>query len=251
MTTDALAALTDKEKQCLRLIVRGHDAKSVARELGLSVHTINERLRDTRRKLAVSSSREAARLLFECEGAGPQSIGDTRIGEAAPGPGMPAGLPPATGARRPSRRLSLTIGASLMTLILGLLAFAALPHLASAPAQQPSAEAPDAAVVDAARRFLVLLDQGRWDDSYRATGTAFRALNTSEVWASVSRKVRAPLGAAISRTLLSQENLPAPPRGYEVVKFRTRFANGKADAVETVTLDREDGGWRVVGITVG
>lgn len=50
-------ALTEKEKQTLRLIVRGHDAKSVAVTLGLSVHTINERLRDARRKLAVSSSR--------------------------------------------------------------------------------------------------------------------------------------------------------------------------------------------------
>ena len=50
-------ALTEKEKQTLRLIVRGHDAKSTARSLGLSVHTINERLRDARRKLAVSSSR--------------------------------------------------------------------------------------------------------------------------------------------------------------------------------------------------
>ena len=61
-------ALTDKEKQTLRLIVRGHDAKSIARSLGLSVHTINERLREARRKMAVSSSREAARLLLEVEG---------------------------------------------------------------------------------------------------------------------------------------------------------------------------------------
>ena len=53
--------LTEKEKQTLRQLVSGHDAKSMARELGLSVHTVNERLRDARRKMAVSSSREAAR----------------------------------------------------------------------------------------------------------------------------------------------------------------------------------------------
>jgi hypothetical protein len=34
------------------------------------------------------------------------------------------------------------------------------------------------------------------------------------------------------------------------VKFRTSFAN-KADVVETVSLDREGGTWRVVGITIG
>ena len=62
-----LASLTEKEKQTLRLIVRGYDAKSAARSLDLSVHTINGRLRDVRRKLAVPSSREAARLLLEAE----------------------------------------------------------------------------------------------------------------------------------------------------------------------------------------
>ena len=58
-------ALTEKEKQTLRLLLAGHDAKSMARALGLSVHTINDRLRMTRRKLSVTSSREAARLLLD------------------------------------------------------------------------------------------------------------------------------------------------------------------------------------------
>ena len=35
--TEGYATLTEREKQTLRLIVRGHDAKSVARSLGLSV----------------------------------------------------------------------------------------------------------------------------------------------------------------------------------------------------------------------
>ena len=69
---EAVLALTEKEKQTLRLMVRGHDAKSIARSLGLSVHTINERLRDARRKLAVSSSREAARMRAIVEGLRPE-----------------------------------------------------------------------------------------------------------------------------------------------------------------------------------
>ena len=52
-TNEAIEALSEKEKQTLRLIVRGHDAKSTARTLGLSVHTINERLREARRKMSV------------------------------------------------------------------------------------------------------------------------------------------------------------------------------------------------------
>lgn len=62
-----LGTLTDRERAVLRLLARGFDAKSAARELSLSVHTVNERLRSIRRKLQVTSSREAARLLAEQE----------------------------------------------------------------------------------------------------------------------------------------------------------------------------------------
>ncbi len=139
-----------------------------------------------------------------------------------------------------------------MTFALGLLVLSALPQAASSPPPPPttSQPVPSSEVVDTARQWLSLIDQARWDESYRATGAVFRKLNTVQVWTKVSEKVRAPLGAMISRTFVSQENLPAPPSGYEVVKFRTRFAN-KADVLETVTLDRADGDWRIVGVTIG
>jgi len=247
-------ALTDKEKQTLRLMVRGHDAKSIARSLDLSVHTINERLRDARRKMAVSSSREAARLLLEAEGdlpapPAPQSFGDRPIGEDGQRRPTEGGAAPIGGAGRTQRRPWI-IGGLIMTFVLALLALAG-PQLASAPPQPAAASArPDAEVVASAQGWLELVDQGRWDDSYRATGTAFRKLNTAQAWAAASERVRVPLGPVTSRTLLSQEDVPAPPSGYQLVKFRTAFA-GKAEAVETVTLEREGGGWRVVGVTVG
>jgi DNA-binding CsgD family transcriptional regulator len=253
---DGFGALTEKEKQTLRLIVRGHDAKSVARSLGLSVHTINERLRDARRKMAVSSSREAARLLFESEGGAPASptpdlLGDARIGEATSRVGVDQEGAPNSGAGRVTRHPWIVIGVLLMTFALGLLAFVALPQAASSPPAAPvTADAksnPD--VMDATRQWLALVDQDRWDDSYRITGAAFRKLNTVQVWTDVSEKMRASLGAVMSRTFLSEENLPAPPYGYEVVKFRARYAN-KPDAVETVTLEREDGAWHVVGMII-
>ena len=254
--TEGSWALTEKEKQTLRLIVRGHDAKSTARSLGLSVHTINERLRDARRKMAVSSSREAARLLLEAEGGGagslnPDLFGDAGIGEDAIRPRVDQGTAPIDGVGRARRHPWIIIGVFLMTLALALLALTALPQVASTPPPPPVASrtTPNPEVVDAARQWLALLDQSNWDDSYRATGISFRQLNTSQVWAEASERARRPLGALISRTFLSQENLPAPPHGYEVVKFRTRFANN-AETVETVTLDREDGGWRVVGVTI-
>ncbi|TKD49906.1 helix-turn-helix domain-containing protein [Sphingomonas baiyangensis] len=250
-------ALTDKQKQTLRLMVRGHDAKSIARALDISVHTINERLRDARSKMAVSSSREAARMLFEAEGEGgaapdPYSLRDTPIGDDAARGAADIGNAPLGGAGRAFRRPGLVLGGTLMTFTLGLLALLGLPQTAPAPVSPPAA-ASDAAnpeIVAFARQWLELVDQARWDASYRATGTAFQKLNTLQVWTDVSEKVRTPLGAVVSRTLLSQENLPAPPSGYEVVKFRTSFAN-KPDTIETVTLDRENGDWRVVGVMIG
>jgi DNA-binding CsgD family transcriptional regulator len=254
---NGVSALTEREKQTLRLIVRGHDAKSVARSLGLSVHTINERLRDARRKLSVSSSREAARLLMDAE-AGvsatlpPYSAADTEIGDDIAAPLDDPDTAPIDGVGPAVRRPRIIIGVLVMTFVLGLLAIAMLPYPAVAPprSQTAASEGVDAEVVAAARNWLVLVDASEWDESYRATGLAFRRLNTARIWATVSQKVRVPLGALVSRTFLSQENLPAPPSGYEVVKFRTSFAN-KADVVETVSLDREGGTWRVVGITVG
>ncbi|MFZ2998264.1 helix-turn-helix domain-containing protein [Sphingobium sp.] len=251
-----IATLTEREKQTLRLMVRGHDAKSIARDLGLSVHTINERLRDARRKLAVSSSREAARRLLDAEvSSSPDYVTDKQIGEDRAIGDAHQDAAPIDGAGRPDSRPRTIIGAILMTMSLGLLALALTPNAQApnattpAPATPTAQTSPDAAVVDAARHFLTLVDQGRWDDSYATTGSAFRKLNTAQVWADISQKVRPPLGALISRTLLSQQDLPAPPAGYQVVTFRTAFAN-KAKAIETVSLEREDGAWRVVGVTI-
>ncbi|MFC3711421.1 DUF4019 domain-containing protein [Sphingoaurantiacus capsulatus] len=253
---DGYRALTDKEKQTLRLIAHGHDAKSSARSLGLSVHTINERLREARRKMAVSSSREAARLLLQTEGNGaagaiPQLSVPNEIGEdfAAP-PTDQEGALPVGGVRRPTRR-PLIIGGFLMMLVVGLTAlmFAAdlAPQSAAGDAGATAAATSEAATT--ARQFLTLLDESRWDESYQYTGKQFREQNSLQLWTSVSEKVRKPLGAATSRTFLSQDNFPAPPDGYDVVKFRTSFA-GKPDAIETVTLSRENGAWRVAAVII-
>lgn len=243
-------ALTEKEKQTLRLMVRGHDAKSMARHLGLSVHTVNERLRDARRKLEVSSSREAARLVFDAEGEHPQKLADKEIGEASVG----AGVAPRSDRRRAQRTVWVTAGVVIMSLIVGLLALSFLldgtaPSMSTAGQSPSQAAAPvaESAATLSARHWLELGDQGRWKDAWLGTATSFRKLNTLERWTEVSEKVRPPLGPVVSRTLLSDETVPAPPAGVEVVKFRTNFAN-KDGVVETVSLAREGSDYKVVGI---
>ncbi len=58
-------ALTPKELEVLELLAAGHTVKSIAARLGRSEASINERLRDARRKTGMGSSRELARMLSE------------------------------------------------------------------------------------------------------------------------------------------------------------------------------------------
>lgn len=58
-----LASLSEREREVLRLLAAGHTAKTIAHRLGRSEASINERLRDARRKTGVGSSRELARML--------------------------------------------------------------------------------------------------------------------------------------------------------------------------------------------
>ncbi len=263
--TTGLNALTEKEKQTLRLILRGHDAKSAARELALSVHTVNERLRDARRKLGVTSSREAARRLLaqETPESVPETLGDKSLGDA-PGAG-PAAEGSASAARRwawfglrPGLALP-TIGVLAMSLILAALFLPAPFHssgplsvLAPAPAvtTAAAAESEAAGAARAAEDFLKLIDENHWAESYAATGAQFRQLNTLKRWAEVSEKVRPPLGKLLTRNLTTNEYVPAPPEGYRLVKFASSFADG-TDQVESVSLAWEDGVWKVVGIVIG
>lgn len=240
--------LTEKEKATLRLLVDGHDAKSMARHLGLSVHTINERLRDARRKMSASSSREAARQLREIEARHPENLGDRALGEVATVPDMEQ-LSASAETPRMVRPSGWIAGAIIMSFSLALLAFASMPGDADTSAKAPVNAPAESAAVAAARDWLALVEKRDWNGSWEATGASFKALNTVETWTRVAQQVQLPLGAVTSRVLVSEERVPAPPYGYQMVKFRTDYAN-KAGAIETLSLVREGGGWRVVGVTV-
>lgn len=243
-------ALTEKEKETLRLLLSGYDAKSMARRLGLSVHTVNERLRDARRKMAVSSSREAARLLREAEGAPPELLGDKPLGDAA----LPTTMERSEGQNEGSakwRRAGWIVGVAVMTFALALLALSALGGDAgpTGPAPTASSSPSQTAAAEAGRQWLGLLDSSDWTASYAQTAAGFRAANTEAMWADASRQARSPLGAIITRQLISADFTPSPPEGSWVVKFRTRYAN-RASAIETLSLIHEDGRMKVTGVVI-
>ena len=250
---DPYDALTEKEKQALRLMVRGHDAKSMARELSLSVHTINERLRVARRKLGVTSSREAARLLLETERSSPENLVNAKFGDAHRAkrsePGSIAQF---------TRKRVLVIGGLFTMLALSLIAILAVTHPgAERPIGDP-ATAIETVQLDAfestASAWLALVDAFDWDGSFAAAGRSFRDPNTVAMWRDASLQARVPLGAVIERkvqTVELTESAEKDGSGTDrvVVRFATRFEN-RSDAIETVTLEQEYGEWKVVGYMI-
>ena len=247
-----IQTLTDRQKQTLRLLLKGHDAKSIARTLGLSVHTINERLRDTRRKLEVGSSREAARLLAEAEQSYPEELGDQTLGVTGTAANVLSEAPPDRSGRT-LRFAWLSGGMFVMSLLIAAFAVVAVintqaspqgasPTSPAASVSQPS----DPAVQGAARKWLALVDQYRWADSWSAAATLFRTQLSATQWEAMVRPVRMPLGAPTSRTFIGATHTTSSQGSYEVVQFRTDFAN-QSGAVETVTMARDGDAWRTVG----
>lgn len=72
--TDLLETLSERERQCLRLVFERLRPKEIGRELGISHHTVNGHLQQAMRKLGASSSIEAARQLHEASGSTAESI---------------------------------------------------------------------------------------------------------------------------------------------------------------------------------
>jgi DNA-binding CsgD family transcriptional regulator len=250
-------SLTEKEKETLRLLLQGYEAKSMAQHLGLSVHTINERLRDARRKLGTSSSREAARLLREAEAQAPELLGDTPLGDAAPRFAAQIPLQPVQG-RGKRRRTRWIIGGTIMSATLALLALSALSGSGQVPALPlttatatavSATPASEQAAIVAAQQFLALADRDDWAASWEATHKSFQLLNTAQSWAETSKKVRSEAGTIQSRELTTVDFRPAPPNGYWVITFKAKYSK-QGDVIETVQLASENGGWRVASMAV-
>ena len=116
----------------------------------------------------------------------------------------------------------------------------------ASPSEAESEAEVEIAIERTARDWLAMVDAERWEDSWNAAGSTFRAPNPLENWTKISEAVRTPLGEMLSRETGNQVDVPAPPKGYRVIQFRTNFAN-KPDAIETVSLEREGETWKVVG----
>lgn len=63
-----VSGLTEKQKECLRLVAQNLNTKQIARRIERSDHTVDQRIRQALRVLEVADRFEAARILADAEG---------------------------------------------------------------------------------------------------------------------------------------------------------------------------------------
>ncbi len=104
--------------------------------------------------------------------------------------------------------------------------------------------------VEAADRWLALVDSGRFGESWREAASLLRQAVPKAQWETSVGAARRPFGALLSRRVRGTqyaESLPGAPDGrYVVIEYDTVFERKKL-AVETVTPMWDGDAWRVSG----
>jgi Protein of unknown function (DUF4019) len=99
----------------------------------------------------------------------------------------------------------------------------------------------------AGQKWLALVDDEKYEESWDQASSIFRDEVTQEKWVAVLRRSREPLGGVISRTrsrLEFSKFLRGAPEGdYAIIHFSTSFAS--KNATERLTLVKEDGKWQM------
>lgn len=126
---------------------------------------------------------------------------------------------------------------------------AALTVLALAGFSVGAAVSPLTEAREAALRWLALIDEGAYGESWEQAATLFRIGVGKENWQRAVRSARREVGKSLVRQFKSAtftRGLPGAPEGeYVIVQFTSQYEN-KPSALETVSMTREpDGVWRV------
>lgn len=124
------------------------------------------------------------------------------------------------------------------------------PPAQTAPAAPAGADQLEIAT-NLSQRWLALVDEGRYSESWAAAGKLFKANVQEDKWVQALTSGRQPLGKVVSRELAGREPRTeiqgAPAGSYILVAFATNFEQ-KSDMVETLTLiQEEDGQFQVAG----
>ena len=256
--TVEIDGLTEKEKAALRLLLAGYDAKSSARELDVSVHTLNDRLRSARRKLCVTTSKEAARILAKAEDDTPQSFPKTLahkglgVRESAKNQeDEPAadrsGLGPFPLTVRQKGLLIMSLSIAVAAAVLVAVSPSAPTHSA-ASSDTVSTPARPAESELKARRFLGMIDAGLFDESYAEAGQPLRDQYALGKWkfGLTLRMTKGKLQSReVARLMQSDEFAGLGQGQFEIIEFNSLFQYNNRQ-IERVVMEYTGKGWEVV-----
>ena len=147
---------------------------------------------------------------------------------------------------RPPSRLQPTVRRKFLrlSLIVTLAALAATLLTAATPAGD------EASAIG--QKWLALLDDQKYEESYTAAGSMFRNEVRHDSWIASLEKFREPLGPLVSRTASRVDlakTLPAAPDGeYAIIHYKTVLQN--KTITERLTLAMEDGKWQVYAYAI-
>ncbi|MCX7285928.1 MAG: helix-turn-helix transcriptional regulator [Novosphingobium sp.] len=208
----AMADLTDRELEILRLLTAGHTVKSIAVLLGRSEASINERLRDARRKTGIGSSRELARRVDA------QKNWDRKI--EVPLPPFEADEPAAPSGYGRFRSKGMLAMLIVVPLAAAIMMIAADPSSVPVPSGAPSAQA--AREVPLAGRWSLDVSRIPAEERPRRVTITFR-VSADDMWTTLV-EIEDPDGSkrhAESKAAL--DGVPVP-------------VTGNMDFIDTVSL---------------
>ena len=102
-------------------------------------------------------------------------------------------------------------------------------------------------VVKDAQKWLALVDNQKYEESWMQASSMFRSEVKQEQWIAALNRSRDPLGAVTSRTRtrlqFSNSLRGAPDGNYAILHYQTAFSS--KSATERLTLVKEDGRWQM------
>ncbi|WP_298333772.1 DUF4019 domain-containing protein [uncultured Erythrobacter sp.] len=255
---DDIVALTEKEKETPRLLLAGYDAKSSAHELDVSVHTLNHRLRSARRKLGVTTSKEAARIVAQAKGnaiqTSPKPLVHKGLGireseeileSVSAADRSEVGLFPLMTRRKGILIMSISI-ALVAAVLVGITPTALTDSVDSGNTVSTPSRPADSELK--ARRFVGLIDAGLFDESYAEAGQALRDEYAPNKW-KFGLTLRMTNGKIQSRELArlkqTSEYAGRESGRFEIVEFNSLFEKNNR-MTERIVLRRGPEGWEVV-----
>jgi hypothetical protein len=104
----------------------------------------------------------------------------------------------------------------------------------------------------AGKKWLSLLDDQKYEESWKAAGSMFRDQVKQEQWVLALKRSREPLGSLVSRDSsrvdFAKSLRGAPDGEYCIIHFTTSFKN--KSVTERLTLVKEDDKWQVAAYAI-